>query len=181
MAVALDRRSRYHCRTNDARARADRRLTVAELHDMREARAQVNHDTYKQLFGQAQQRVRARAAHGVQDAVFQIPPLVPGRPLFKPSHAARYVSEKLRRGGFRVEVAAPHPDVQILHIAWSTAPSRGQAKQAKQAKQARQARQASQARRGHADNNDDALASLPVTTAEASRRLDRLKAQLALR
>jgi hypothetical protein len=145
----------------DRRGHKDRRLTVADLRDMREARAQVNHDTYKQLFGQAQQRVRARAAHGLQDAVFQIPPLVPGRPLFKPSHAARYVSEKLQRGGFRVEVAAPHPDVQILHIAWSGAPAR---------KKRRATRRA----------DADALAALPVTTAEASRRLDRLKAQLAL-
>lgn len=149
------------------RRHKDRRLavlTVADLRDMREARAQVNHDTYKQLFGQAQQRVRARAAHGLQDAAFQIPPLVPGRPLFKPSHAARYVADKLRRGGFRVEVAAPHPDVQILHIAWSGAGTQKRAKR----------------RRRREGGAGDALTALPVTTAEASRRLDRLKAQLAL-
>lgn len=141
---------------------------------MREARGQVNHDTYKLLFGQAQQRVRARAAHGLQDAVFQIPPLVPGRPLFKPSHAARYVSEKLRRGGFHVDVAAPHPDVQILHIGWGGPSPEPTKKRAKPA----------HPRRRHealAGGAGGALSALPVTTAEASRRLDRLKAQLALR
>lgn len=98
-------------------------LTVAELQRQRQARASVNHETYKQLWRQAQDRIRARADNRATDLVWQVPPLVPGRPVYVASHAARYVSDKLRRGGFEVTVAAPQPDVQVLYINWKPKPA----------------------------------------------------------
>lgn len=98
-------------------------LTVAELHRQRQAKAQVNHETYKLLWRQAQDRIRARADNKFTDLAWQVPPLVPGRPVYTVSHAARYVSEKLRRGGFAVTVAAPQPDVHVLYIDWKTPPT----------------------------------------------------------
>lgn len=98
-------------------------LTVADLHRQRQARAQVNHETYKQLWRQVQDRIRSRADNRATDLVWQVPPLVPGRPLYAPSHAARYVSEKLRHGGFEVTVAAPQPDIHVLYIDWKRRPA----------------------------------------------------------
>ena len=98
-------------------------LTVAELHRQRQARAQVNHETYKQLWRQAQDRIRARADNKATDLVWQVPPLVPGRPVYAASHAARYVSDKLRRGGFEVTITSPQPDVQVLYIDWKPKPA----------------------------------------------------------
>lgn len=95
-------------------------LTVEELQGHRQARATVNHDTYKQLWHQVQGTIRTRAANNFKDLLWQIPPLVPGRPVFNAAHAARYVSEKLRLGGFVVSVASPAPDVQMLYITWPT-------------------------------------------------------------
>lgn len=101
-------------------------LTVAELHRQKEARASVNHETYKQLLRVAQGHIRARAQNRGTSLAWQVPPLVPGRPVFTVAHAARYVSEKLRRGGFEVTVEAPHADVHFLHIDWKQAPPRRQ-------------------------------------------------------
>lgn len=97
-------------------------LTVQELHRQRRARAEVNHETYKQLWRQVQARIRARADNRGTDLLWQVPPLVPGRPVYAVSHAARYVADKLRHGGFSVTVAAPQPDVHVLHIDWKRPP-----------------------------------------------------------
>lgn len=93
-------------------------LTVEDLQTQRQARATVNHETYKQLWKQVQGTIRTRATNNFKDLLWQIPPLVPGRPVFNAAHAARYVSEKLRLGGFVVTVASPAPDVQMLYITW---------------------------------------------------------------
>ena len=115
-------------------------LTVRDLHSQRQARAQVNHETYKQLWRQAQDRIRARADNKATDLVWQVPPLVPGRPVYTVSHAARYVADKLRRGGFEVTVAAPQPDVQVLYIDWKRPPQSDRRKvRATQAPEARPA------------------------------------------
>lgn len=94
-------------------------VTVAELHADREARAQVNHETYKQLWGLVQDRIRARAEMSATSLMWQVPPFVPGRPVYTVSHAARYVADKLRRGGFDVTVAAPQRDVVVLFVSWT--------------------------------------------------------------
>lgn len=154
-------------RTRSSRCHAAGALTVRDLADMRHARANVNHETYKMLLRQLHDRVRARAANKFTDLAFQVPPLVPGRPLYAVSHASRYLAEKMRRGGFDVAVDAPHPDVHTLHVSWA----RGVRASAAQ-KPPRPPPREAPGERG--------IASLPATMAEASRSLDRLKAQLKL-
>lgn len=139
---------------------AGNRLTVSDLHSEREARARVNHETYKQLLALVQDRIRLRAANNFRDLMWQVPPLVPGRPVYAPSHAARYVSEKLRRGGFDVTVSSPAADVHVLYVTWSAA---------KPAKVVRPAKAAAPEPR---------RATAPVSVEEATRRLQRLKARL---
>lgn len=149
-------------------------LTVDDLRGMREARAAVNHETYKMLLRQVHDRVRARAANRLTHMSFQVPPLVPGRPLFTTSHAARYIADKLRIGGFDVHVSSPHSDVHIVHATWET-------KTPKNKKQARkkERRTDREERRPLASSNSaPTLTSLPATMAEVNHRLNRLKAQL---
>lgn len=141
-------------------------LTVADLHLQREARARVNHETYKTLWEQVQDCIRTRADNKASDLVWQVPPLVPGRPVFSASHAARYVADKLRHGGFEVSVAAPQPDVQVLYISWKRAPQRPAAPQRTP-------------RRSPARGvPPPAAAREPLQ--EASRTLEKLKARLRL-
>lgn len=141
-------------------------LTVADLQRQRQDRAQVNHETYKQLWRQAQDRIRARADNKATDLVWQVPPLVPGRPVYAPSHAARYVSDKLRRGGFQVTVAAPQPDVQVLYINWKPPPPRQGVKPPPPARRHR---------------SPPPAAAAPSTRLEdATRTLEKLKARLRL-
>lgn len=153
-----------------SRATAAGTLTVRELADMRHRRANVNHETYKMMLRQLYDRVRARAANKFTDLSFQVPLLVPGRPLYTVSHASRYLAEKMRRGGFDVAVDAPHPDVHTLHVSWA----RG-VRRAKPPTRPPPPPRAEERRSAAAG-----IASLPATMAEASRSLDRLKAQLRL-
>jgi len=139
-------------------------LTVADLHSEREARARVNHETYKQLLAQVQDRIKLRATNDFRDLMWQVPPLVPGRPVYTPSHAARYVSEKLRRGGFDVNVATPGADVYVLYITWAaTTPARP----------TRRGRDSREHRPRPAQ-----ASKLPLSVEEATHRLERLKARL---
>lgn len=162
-------------------------LTVHDLQTQRQARALVNHETYKGLLAQAQDRIRARALNDCKDLLWQVPPLVPGRPLYKTSHAARYVAEKLRVGGFSVEVASSK-DVHVLYVSWNqtTEPRRSP-------------RGSSRSRRprhngvgveggggggggvkGGGGGRAGGGGGHHVTVEEATRRLDRLKATLGL-
>lgn len=95
-------------------------VSVAELRRQREAVACVNHETYKLLYTQVQTHIRTRATNKCTDVVWVVPPFVPGRPVYNARHAARYVSEKLRRGGFDVNVTVSG-DVCVLYITWSLA------------------------------------------------------------
>lgn len=83
-------------------------------------RAQLNHETYKQLFKACCERIRTRVGmpRAPQHVHYQVPLFVWGRPPFKHSHALRYVSEKLRRNGFTVSEAAPG----TLLVQWPRAP-----------------------------------------------------------
>jgi len=139
-------------------------LTVEELQHERQERATVNHATYKQLLGQVQDRLRIRATNNFTDLLWPVPPLVPGRPVYKVSHAARYITDKLRRGGFEVTTAAPEKDVHVLYITWSPVPARPPPAK----KTAAPAKPST------------AAASAPVSVAEATRRLEKLKARLQL-
>lgn len=92
-------------------------MRVEEVHDIRMKRAQANHRTYKQLFQACCERIRRRAAvPNLPSAMYyQVPAFVWGRPPFTHSHAARYVSEKLRRNGFQVTEPSPG----TLHVDWA--------------------------------------------------------------
>lgn len=145
-------------------------LTVQELHRQREARARVNHETYKQLWRQVQDRIRARADNRATDLVWQVPPLVPGRPVYTVAHAARYVSDKLRHGGFVVTVAAPQPDVHVMHIDWAQRPGANAAT-------TRPPSTRPKAKRSRAQRPQ---AAEPPCIDDASRTLEKLKARLRL-
>ena len=91
-------------------------MRVEEVHDIRMKRAQVNHQTYKQLYQACCERIRRRAAvpNAACAMYYQVPAFVWGRPPFTHSHAARYVSEKLRRNGFHVTEPCPG----TLYVDW---------------------------------------------------------------
>lgn len=163
-------------------------LTVRELRAARQQKFSVNHETYKQLWTLAQERIRARDDAGMRSMVFDIPPFVPGRPVFDPSHAARYVAAKLRRGGFRVE-ELPHS----VHVSWDETPAERAARARRKAKRRRpRGRQAYGAHHPGAHHPGAQHpgaphlgahhpgAGLPMSVNEATRRLERLKAVLAL-
>ena len=88
---------------------ADHPMRIEEIHRIRLKRAQTNHETYKQLFDACCDRIRRRAHLPLApySMYYQVPPFVWGRPPYKHSHALRYVSEKLRRNGFRVSESTP--------------------------------------------------------------------------
>lgn len=153
------------------RVEPNRELHVRDLQVQREARGRVNHETYKQLLAQAQGRIRARAANGATDLLWQVPPLVPGRPVYTVFHAARYVSDKLRRGGFEVTVASPGSDVHALYVSWSPTAARGTAW-----RQPSSAASASSSSR----SSSEARPSLAVSMSDATRSLEKLKARLRL-
>lgn len=145
-------------------------LTVRELQKQREARARVNHETYKMLLHQVQDRLRLRADNRASDLLWQVPPLVPGRPVYTVSHAARYITDKLRRGGFDVAPAAAAADVHVLYISWRpVAPPSPPRRRKPRTPPAAAAAGAAEPRRG-----------IAISVAEASRSLDRLKARLSM-
>ena len=77
-------------------------LTVGDVQAVRLDRARTNHETYKIVLQRVYDRIRHRTSLNGTDLTYAVPPFVPGRPVYDPSHAARYVTEKLRRGGFVV-------------------------------------------------------------------------------
>ena len=89
-------------------------LTVGEVRAIRTQRAQVNHETYKTILARAYERIKRRAGANFSCLDFPVPPFVPGRPVFAHAHAVRYVTEKLRRGGFGVEDRGDG----TLHVDW---------------------------------------------------------------
>ena len=135
-------------------------LTVADLQRERQAKAVVNHETYKQLLQQVQRLLRGRADAKATDLLWPVPPLVPGRPVYTVSHAARYVADKLRRGGFHVVTAAPQPDVHVLYITWSATPQAS----------------SSSSRKGRSEDRRDRR----TPPADTSQALEKLKARLRL-
>ena len=160
-------------------------LTVRELQQKREARAKVNHETYKFLLRQVQDRVRLRAENKATDLLWQVPPLVPGRPIYTVSHAARYITDKLRNGGFEVTPAAPAADVHVLYISWKPKPEvrphrtpPEQPNQPHREQRTQQRTQHTQRTQRTQRTQQQSGPTLTISMAEASRSLDRLKARL---
>jgi hypothetical protein len=96
-------------------------LTVTDVQKIRVDRARVNHDTYKQLYAIVHDRIKRRASVNATHLTYVVPPFVPGRPVYVPGHAARYITDKLRRGGFAVLASE---DGGTLLIDWTPRPTR---------------------------------------------------------
>lgn len=124
-------------------------LTVGDVQAVRLERARTNHETYKLVLQRVYDRIRHRTSLNATDLTYAIPPFVPGRPVYDQSHAARYVTEKLQRGGFRVTGEDPH----ALTVDWSldsTAAKTAAAKTAMTAKTAKAAKTAASVAPGQA-------------------------------
>ena len=96
-------------------------LTAAGAQQIRLAKRNVSHETYKYLFESAVQRVRSQAEMDCTDMVFKVPHYVVGRPLFNVKHAARYVSEKLAIYGYATRFYA-NGDTYFVHVCWRATP-----------------------------------------------------------
>lgn len=98
-------------------------LRVEDLHHSRRQRASVNHESYKQLLHKLYARIRHRASLDFTEVAYTIPPLIPGRPIYSQAHAARYMTEKLEKGGFSVRLTAADDGMatNVLHVSWPAA------------------------------------------------------------
>jgi len=90
-------------------------VTADEARRLRVNKGNVNHETYKEIYGKVSGRIKSAATRGETSLEYRIPPLIPGRPMYNISHAVRYNSDKLRNAGFEVSV-----DGDLLRINWST-------------------------------------------------------------
>ena len=76
-------------------------LTAQDAQQIRLAKRQVSHETYKMLFGAALQLVTRRANANETSVVYKVPHYILGRPTINVKHAARYISEKLAIYGYK--------------------------------------------------------------------------------
>ena len=76
-------------------------LTAQEAQQIRLAKRQVSHETYKMLFGAALQLVTRRANANETSVIYKVPHYILGRPTINVKHAARYISEKLAIYGYK--------------------------------------------------------------------------------
>ena len=88
-------------------------LTADEVNGVRVRRASVNHETYKLIVQRVYDRIRHQAAMNRSDLAYAVPAIVPGRPVYDATHALRYVTEKLRLGGFEVATDGP-----MVYVSW---------------------------------------------------------------
>ncbi len=93
-------------------------LRVEDLHHSRRQRASVNHESYKILLHKVYDRIRHRATLDMSDIAYTVPPIIPGRPIYNPGHAARYITEKLKRGGFSVTQSTDANNSIVLAVSW---------------------------------------------------------------
>lgn len=88
-------------------------LSLNDIAVMRQKRSSINHASYKMILEQCMAVMR-EAAPFVDSVDYQLPPLVPGRPLFDVEHAMRYLIDKLEFHGYRVRRKGD----AVLHINW---------------------------------------------------------------
>lgn len=93
-------------------------LRVEDLHHSRRQRASVNHESYKILLHKVYDRIRHRASLNMSDIAYTVPPIIPGRPIYDQAHAARYITEKLQRGGFSVTHSNDQNNSIVLAVSW---------------------------------------------------------------
>jgi len=92
-------------------------LTAQEAQQIRLAKRQVSHETYKMLFGAALQLVTRRANANETSVIYKIPHYILGRPTINVKHAARYISEKLAIYGYKTRFYEIN-DTFYVNIDW---------------------------------------------------------------
>jgi hypothetical protein len=93
-------------------------LTAQEAQQIRLAKRQVSHETYKMLFGAALQLVTRRANANETSVIYKVPHYILGRPTINVKHAARYISEKLAIYGYKTRFYEIN-DTYFVSIDWS--------------------------------------------------------------
>lgn len=93
-------------------------LTAQDAQQIRLAKRQVSHETYKMLFGAALQLVTRRANSNETSVIYKIPHYILGRPTINVKHAARYISEKLAIYGYKTKFYEIN-DNYFVSIDWS--------------------------------------------------------------
>ena len=92
-------------------------LTAQEAQQIRLAKRQVSHETYKMLFGAALQLVTRRANANETSVIYKVPHYILGRPTINVKHAARYISEKLAIYGYKTRFYEIN-DTFYVNIDW---------------------------------------------------------------
>lgn len=95
-------------------------VTAGDAQRMRLDRANMNHQTYKFICGQIEQKIRSHAMMKETSVTAKIPEYVPGRPVFKVNRAARYVEDKLRILGFHVVMYGSGTEYYV-DVSWKAA------------------------------------------------------------
>jgi hypothetical protein len=90
-------------------------LTVGELTTKDRERAKQNHETYKMLYKQCTDHIKRQNDMGSTSTTYYVSEYVLGRPIFKRSHAMRYIASKLEHGKFHV---VTDPGSGYLWIDW---------------------------------------------------------------
>ena len=93
-------------------------LTAQDAQQIRLAKRQVSHETYKMLFGAALQLVTRRANANETSVIYKVPHFILGRPTINVKHAARYISEKLAIYGYKTKFYEIN-DTYYVEIDWS--------------------------------------------------------------
>lgn len=93
-------------------------VTAADMHAIRVQKSRVNHETYKEIYARASERIKVHGNMGATDVVLKIPSYVAGRPVYDVTHATRYVVEKLKLAGF--EARAQSGDT--VYASWKHPP-----------------------------------------------------------
>jgi hypothetical protein len=138
-------------------------LTADEVNGVRARRASVNHETYKVILQRVYDRIRHQAAMNRSDLAYALPAIVPGRPVYDAAHAMRYVTDKLRLGGFEVATDGP-----MIYASW------------KPARQATPVRDTATTPKKPKPKKPRAAPAAKSTPGDLSRRLEILKYKLDL-
>jgi hypothetical protein len=76
-------------------------LSAQDAQQIRLAKREVSHATYKLIFENVIALIRRRAEANETDVVYRVPHYMLGRPSINVKHAARYISEKLKIYGYK--------------------------------------------------------------------------------
>jgi hypothetical protein len=96
-------------------------LTAQDAQQIRLAKKNVNHETYKILFHMTIQRIRSRCEMNQTSLQYRIPNFLLGRPTINTKHAARYVAEKLKIYGYKSKFYSIR-DQWYVEADWSIEP-----------------------------------------------------------